>query len=98
MEAIWRYGLDEWATIIRARSEHVPMLFMGGIDSLVIDGNHSELSSCRDVRLYCPMLNIGASLWFDDADWQETKKAQTMIAEYCDLVKSDGHYSLYKRK
>lgn len=98
MEAIWHYGLDEWAVILRARSEHCPRLFTGGIDILEIDGNHSEVASCRDVDLYAPMLTPGAFVHFDDADWPSTQKALRKLEKWCRVVKDSGHYRLYQRK
>ncbi len=98
MEAIWNYDLDEWAVIIRARSEHAFKLFAGGIDILEIDGNHSEPASCRDVHLYSPMLNPGAYVHFDDADWPTTQKALRTLEKTCDLIKDTGHYRLYRRR
>lgn len=98
MEAIWRYGLEKWAIIIRARSEHCPMLFAGGIDVLEIDGNHSELASCRDVDLYAPMLNRGGWVHFDDSDWPSTQKALKKLETWCRLERDGGKYRLYRRR
>jgi predicted O-methyltransferase YrrM len=98
MEAIWHYGLDSWAVVLRARSEHCPQLFAGGIDILEIDGNHSEVASCRDVELYAPMLAPGAYVHFDDADWASTQKALRMLEKWCGVVEDRGHYRLYKRR
>jgi cephalosporin hydroxylase len=98
MRAIWEYGLDDWVVILRARSEHSVKLFAGGIDILEIDGNHSEVASCRDVNLYAPMLNQGAYVHFDDADWPSTQKALELLENWCTLEKDSGHTRLYRRR
>lgn len=98
METIWRLGLEEWAIVIRAKSQHVPVLFAGGIDLLNIDGNHSEIASCRDVRNYLPMVAPGGIVAFDDADWPTTKAALTLLDAECDLAKDTGHYRIYVKR
>lgn len=98
MEAIWEHRLDSWITVIRSASQDAHHLFSGGIDILSIDGNHSELASCRDVQMYAPKLNEGASVLMDDCDWSETKKAQHMLLEYCNLVETDGKFGIYQKK
>ena len=97
MRAIWRLELDPWAVIIRARSEHVPMLF-GMVDWLLIDGNHSEVASCRDVKLYLPMVSSGGIVVMDDLDWPTTRKAGEMIEAECDRIGGDGHYGIFVKR
>jgi len=63
------------------------------IDILHIDGNHEEISSCRDVELYVPKLKTGGYLWFDDANWKETKKAINLIENTYKLKLIDKAYS-----
>ena len=101
MQGIWRYSLEEFAIVIRARSEHAAQLFEGDrpiIDVLYIDGNHSELASCRDVELYLHMVRKGGFLWFDDAHWTSTQKAVRMIEERCELERDHESYRLYRVK
>lgn len=98
MEGIWKYGLDHHAVIIRAESQDCFELFENGIDILYIDGSHSEEASCRDVDLYLPRVNGGGYVWFDDAHWNSTQKALSMIEDECDLVKDYESYRLYRRK
>ncbi len=87
MHAIWAHRLDAWVTIIRNGSQNVHQLFTE-IDFLNIDGNHTEIASCRDVELYLPILKSGGYCMFDDADWGSTQKALKLIEEQCDLVKT----------
>lgn len=86
MHTIWAHRLDQWVTIIRNGSQYVHQLFPV-IDFINLDGNHTEIASCRDVDLYLPRLRSGGYLCFDDADWASTQKALKMIEEHCDLVK-----------
>lgn len=108
MNLIWSHELDEYAVIIRAPSHFCSLLFSGDdmiavrkdIDVLNIDGNHSEIASCRDVELYLPCVKSGGYVWVDDCDWDSTKKAQGLIEAQCDTVRvsPDGHYKLYRKR
>lgn len=97
MEAIWRLGLDARAIVIRSTSEHAVSLFKR-IDFFVLDGNHSEVASCRDVERFCPKMKVGAYMVFDDTDWPTTKKAQELALKWCDEIKDNGSWKLYRRK
>lgn len=98
METIWRLGLEEYAIIIRAKSQHCAMLFAGGIDLLGIDGNHSEIASTRDVKLYLPQVQEGGLVAFDDADWPTTQAALKLLDAQCDIIKDAGHYRIYRKR
>jgi predicted O-methyltransferase YrrM len=53
----------------------------GSIDILHIDGNHT--SALEDVLTWLPKIKKGGYLWFDDANWHETKPAVQYLMEYC---------------
>lgn len=97
METVWRLGLAERVTVIRAASKDCAAIIPSGIDILYIDGNHSELASCRDVELYLPKVAAGGYIWADDCDWLTTKKAQSMLDRQCELVLDAGAYRLYRK-
>lgn len=106
MQAFWAHNLDNWLVVIRAASQHVFKLFPR-IDVLSVDGNHSEVASLRDVRLYVPNVVKGGIIMLDDADWQvkqgdsviqSTKKAQEFIEQSCDLIKQSGNMRFYKKR
>ena len=106
MHAIWQHNLDEWLVVIRAASQHVYQLFPE-IDMLLIDGNHSEVASFRDVQLYLPRVNPNGYIWLDDTDWvvrdgekvlASTKKAVELIETQCTLVKDMGKHRLYQKQ
>ena len=97
MQAIWSNQLDPWVTIVRAQSHTVGRLFHQ-IDLLNIDGNHSEIASCRDVEWYLPMVSHGGVIFLDDADWASTQKAVAMLSEQCDVIKDEPHYKWFKKK
>jgi len=82
-------GLDPWVEIIRATSdaafEELKLRNLV-VDVLIIDGNHSEDQSCRDVRNYLPMMRPGGHVFFDDADWAQTQGALDLIFESCDSI------------
>ncbi len=100
MEAIWRLNLDKHVCIIRAASQHISTMFRqkeSRPDILFIDGNHSEISSCRDVKLYLPLLKQNAYLWLDDCLWPSTQMAIGLIEKDCTLRKDFGSYRLYQK-
>ena len=84
-DAIWSNGLSENCALIRARSETVCGLFQS-IDVLHLDGNHSELASCRDVANYLPRLRAGGVLIFDDVNWHTTARAIGLVTAECDTL------------
>lgn len=94
MEAIWRNGLDGWATVIREHSQNIIGLF-NNIDMLCIDGNHSEVASSRDVEAFLPLVRYGGAIWFDDSNWPSTQLALSMIEKQCKLFKDGGSYRVY---
>jgi len=98
MEHIWRLGLEQVVTVIRARSQDVPELFPS-IQFLNVDGNHSEIASCRDVNTYLPRMESGGFCFLDDSDWPSTQKCQEIIMQSCELVKSgdNGHYKIFRK-
>jgi len=101
MEAIWRLNLDRHVRVIRGASQDVSVIFRQKEtrpDILFIDGNHSEVSSCRDVQLYLPLLRSGGFLWFDDCLWPSTKMALEMVEKDCIIRKDYGSYRLYQKK
>lgn len=98
MRALWDHRLDEWTVIIRSASQHVYQLFNHNIDIIYIDGNHSEMSSCRDVENYVPRVKQGGFVWMDDADWPTTQKALGLLDTMCDLVRDNGSHRLYKKR
>lgn len=96
MEALWRYSLDEFVCVLRSTSQASASLFPA-IDILHLDGNHSELSSCRDVALYGPRIVPGGHLWMDDTDWATTQPAIRLIEQDFSLVKKIGATALYRK-
>ncbi len=97
MVVIWAHRIDPWVTIIRNASHYVHQLFPV-LDFINIDGQHSELASCRDVELYLPKLRSGNYLTFDDTDWLSTQKALGIIKEHCELVNDNGKARTYRKR
>lgn len=103
MQALWKENLEPWFILIRSTAEHAAHLFKS-IDILHFDQNHSEMSSMRDIQIYFPLVRDGGYIWFDDVDWDSTKKAQAWLAEQgCDTIKDivfDGapRCRLYQKK
>jgi hypothetical protein len=97
MNAIWAHHLDEWCTVVRANSEYAYKLF-DGLECLLIDGNHSEPVSTRDVKLYLPRVAEGGIVIMDDCDWESTKKAQRIVESCCDVLIDKGHYRIFQKR
>lgn len=96
--AVQDEGVAKHAVLARAGSEAAAPLFMpGAIGVLHIDGNHSELASCRDVELYYPLVQSGGYIWFDDADWSTTQKAITLLDGRCRRVSVVGTCLLFRK-
>lgn len=60
-------------------SEVVSFFKDNSIDVLIIDGNHSEEVSCKDVEEWTPKVSPRGYLFLDDTDWPTTKAAQDLI-------------------
>lgn len=81
--------VTEHVALLQIGSEEAAPLFgLGGIDILHVDGNHSELSSCRDVTLYLPKVRPGGRIWMDDTNWATTQPAVRMVEAHCDLLRT----------
>ena len=96
MSALRAENLEDWAVILRCRSQDCVELFPG-CQILHLDGNHSELVSCRDLDLYLPALQADAYLWFDDADWATTSKAGARLDQELTRIKQVGQCLLYQK-
>jgi len=82
-----RFRLVDYCKVIRGTSvEALPEFEDGSIDILHIDGNHSELTSLRDVRNYLPKVKSGGYIWMDDANWPTTQRAVEELTERCEPI------------
>ncbi len=97
MDHVWEHQLDPWVVVIRAASQHCYQLFPHNIDSLYIDGNHSETCSTRDVENYVPRVKPSGTIWMDDCQWPTTQKALELIGKLATLERDHGSYRLYRR-
>jgi cephalosporin hydroxylase len=96
INAIWSHMLDPWVVIIQSQSQYAAELW-NHIDILNIDGNHSEVASCRDVELYLPKVPAGGFIWMDDCDWPSTATALKILDRECERIKDGGKYRLYQK-
>ena len=99
LNVLKKYKLDNFVTTIKATSEEAAQE-IGEIDIIHMDGNHSEIVSTQDVRLYLPKLKSGGYIWFNDSLWKERQDAIDLILEECDAVKliDDGNCILFKKR
>jgi len=92
-------GLGDTIRIINAPSDKARgALGDIEIDFLHIDGNHSEDVSCYDVENYLPLVRTGGEIWFDDVNWDSTRKAQEMLKSQCDEVYRSETYGIFKKR
>jgi cephalosporin hydroxylase len=99
LDMLKRYGLENCCMTIKAISEEAAF-YIGPIDILYIDGNHSEIVSTKDVRLYLPKVISGGYILMNDTLWEERQEAVELLLEFCDVVKliDDGNCILFKKR
>jgi predicted O-methyltransferase YrrM len=96
---IWRAGVQNHVHIIRARSRDVVSRYTPGtIDVLHQDGNHSELVSLEEVRLWMPLVRPGGFWVFDDLDWSTTHAASNEVRKHCDPVEVPGQWGVFRKR
>jgi predicted O-methyltransferase YrrM len=107
VQAITEEELWPWVRLLMGRAELVVPCFSttAEIDILHIDGNHSEMSSMRDVARYLPRVKLGGFVWFDDCDWPGVGRALALLEEYAVHVYTwpevrgvSSEYRLYQRR
>jgi hypothetical protein len=94
---VFRLGLANIVTTVRARSQDVYWM-MSDLGAISIDGNHSEVVSCRDVELYLPRVKTGGLIFFDDTTWESTQKAVGMVSAQCDIVKAFANHIIFRKR
>ena len=65
-ENVIRYGVSEFAQLVRSKSEDAPVPLEIGV--LRIDGNHGP-RCIVDVRRFAPAVVVGGTLYLDDVNW-----------------------------
>lgn len=85
-----RFQLLDYTVTLKMTSEQAAQE-IDEIDILYIDGNHSEITSTQDVRLYLPKVKSGGYIWLDDSLLLDTQQAMDLLLEYCDVVKLIDH-------
>jgi cephalosporin hydroxylase len=77
------HDLTDVTNILRMKSEQVHTIYRNSVIGLVhLDGNHSELLSCRDVELWAPLVAENGYILFDDSSWPTTQAAQQLLLNY----------------
>lgn len=98
MENLWRLELGRWCLPWRCGAEECFGMFQPqSIDILHVDGNHSELVSCRDLDLYLPRVRHGGYVWIDDSHWNELKAAVKRMDAELDFQFDNKTYRLYRK-
>jgi predicted O-methyltransferase YrrM len=94
MKFIKENKLKKYCSLYKGTTKEYRYQLRNDIDILHIDGNHEEASSCYDVETYVPFVKKNGYIWFDDANWHQTKKAVNIIetkfkCRLIDKAKSD---------
>lgn len=98
MDNLWRLNLSRWCLPWRCGAEECFGMFpSASIDILHIDGNHSELVSCRDVELYLPRVRHGGHIWLDDTNWVSVRVATQMLDANLIHVLDEKTCRLYRK-
>lgn len=78
-------GVEYFVDIIKDNSNNSVDSINFEIDILHIDGNHEELAACENVINYVPKIKQHGFLWFNDANWAQSKKSIELIENYFQL-------------
>ncbi|HSX11230.1 MAG TPA: class I SAM-dependent methyltransferase [Chlamydiales bacterium] len=99
LHVISQNGLEDYVITLRSTSEYAAPA-IGMIDILYFDGNHSEIASVKDAKLYLPKVRPGGYIWINDALWSDMQAALDLIAETCDFVKwvDNGNCILFRKR
>lgn len=96
VEAVRRLRLENHCVLLRCPSHSCHHRFRQ-IDILHIDGNHSELASVRDVELYLPLVRPRGFVWFDDTNWETTRRALELLGTMAVQVDEVGACALFRK-
>jgi hypothetical protein len=97
---VLRHGLLEWLHWFPVGSIEGEGLFQDGWANLVhVDSNHSELTSCRDIRLWSRKLAPDGFLVFDDLDWPSQQRAIAILKSELgfELIEDYGSWGVFRR-
>lgn len=89
MKNIQDCGVEHFSHIFRGNSEMTLPYINFPIDILHIDGNHEEIPACENVLMYVPKIKQGGFLWFNDANWEQSKKAIDLVENKYKMVLID---------
>lgn len=99
LEDLDKYNVRNKVIVVESSSDKARHIVgKESIDVLHIDGNHTEIESCRDVELWCPKIKKGGYLFFDDTEWGSVQKALTLLPSYgLHLTEDHGGWRIYQR-
>jgi hypothetical protein len=100
-DGIDRHCLLAQARILRLRGDIAVRTYADeSIDLIHLDGNHSELVSCRDVAAWLPKMAKIATWVADDTNWPSMQKALGMLEAggfRRTYQGAEGYWSVYSR-
>lgn len=105
VNAIRERKLSPFVRILNTTSQRASAMFHDGeVDMLHADGNHSEETSLRDVRLWLPKVRSGGTVIFDDTEYESQSKALALLGAAChpyfrERINPDGvgRWRVYQR-
>lgn len=82
-DSLKQFGVSSIVRLERTTAkEYVDKVPSRSLDMLHQDGNHEEMSCCREVDLYYDKVRPGGLWIFDDTNWKSTQNAQRKLEEY----------------
>ena len=99
LNMINKHNLGKYCTTLRTTSEKAAPE-VGAIDILYLDGNHSEVVSVKDVKLYLPKVRSGGYIWLNDSTWTNLQSSIELLQESCDVIRliDNGNCILFKKR
>ena len=93
------YEVKPFSNYLKRTSKQCVDIFQDeSIDILHQDGNHSEATSCEEIKIYTPKIKPGGLWIMDDTDWDSTFKAQELILESGYTLQEDFRsWVIYKK-
>lgn len=84
--------LSPWLGWLQLGSvEAAPFFGNESFDLIHLDGDHAELTSCRDVELWMPKLKRGGLFILDDSNWPTQQKAKELLFHYMATIEETGY-------
>lgn len=98
LASIATHDLGDTVQIIDSpSSESIELFEDDSIDVLHIDGNHSEIASCRDVGLWFPKVKRNGIIVLDDTDWRTVQLARDLLNLKAQRIRHASTWEVFQK-